>query len=101
MTMNSDSVIKGFDVFKNQVICVSVILNVKTVKPFPFYEWMEGFNAVIVTVLWFLSGKAINSYKLLLQKDINNTQNAIAQYTTLDQKLGLGFTSSMEMSKNK
>ena len=45
--------------------------------------------------------KAINSYKLLLQKDINNTQNAIAQYTTLDQKLGLGFTSSMEMSKNK
>lgn len=45
--------------------------------------------------------KAINSYKLLLQKDISNTQNAIAQYTTLDQKLGLGFTSSMEMSKNK
>ena len=33
MTMNSDSVVKGFDVFKNQVVCVSVILNVKTVKP--------------------------------------------------------------------
>ena len=37
MTMNSDSVVKGFDVFKNQVVCVSVILNVKTVKPFPLY----------------------------------------------------------------
>ena len=36
MTMNSDSVVKGFDVFKNQVVCVSVILNVKTVKPFSF-----------------------------------------------------------------
>lgn len=48
MTMNSDSVIKGFDVFKNQVVCMSVILNVKTVKPFSFYERMKGFNAVVL-----------------------------------------------------
>ena len=54
MTMNSDSVVKGFDVFKNQVVCVSVILNVKTVKPFPFYEWMEGFNAGIVIKITFM-----------------------------------------------
>ena len=54
MTMNSDSVVKGFDVFKNQVVCVSVILNVKTVKPFPFYEWMEGFNAGIVIRITFM-----------------------------------------------
>ena len=52
--MNSDSVVKGFDVFKNQVVCVSVILNVKTVKPFPFYEWMEGFNAGIVIRITFM-----------------------------------------------
>lgn len=50
MTMNSDSVIKGFNVFKNQVVCVSVILNVKTVKPFSFYERMEGFNAGSVRI---------------------------------------------------
>lgn len=50
MTMNSDSVIKGFNVFKNQVVCVSVILNVKAVKPFSFYERMEGFNAGIVRI---------------------------------------------------
>ena len=59
MTMNSDSVIKGFDVFKNQVVCVSVILHVKTVKPFPFsatsienkstieYETEQGLPALI------------------------------------------------------
>lgn len=47
MTMNSDSVIKGFDVFKNQVVCVSVILNVKTVKPFSFMrEWKDSMQAV-------------------------------------------------------
>lgn len=54
MTMNSDSVIKGFDVFKNQVVCVSVILNVKTVKPFSFYERIEGFNAGIVIMIIFM-----------------------------------------------
>ena len=45
--MNSDSVVKGFDVFKNQVVCVSVILNVKTVKPFSFYE-----NNCVACFLW-------------------------------------------------
>lgn len=65
--MNSDSVIKGFDVFKNQVVCVSVILNVKTVKPFPLYlgfviAWTDYGNvAVIVSVLWFPSGKGANA----------------------------------------
>ena len=65
--MNSDSVIKGFDVFKNQVVCVSVILNVKTVKPFPLYlgfviAWTDYGNvAVIVLVLWFPSGKGANA----------------------------------------
>ena len=38
--MNSDSVIKSFDVFKNQVVCVSVILNVKTVKPIKCQDLM-------------------------------------------------------------
>ena len=54
MTMNSDSVVKGFDVFKNQVVCVSVILNVNSVKPFPFYVCMEGFNAGIVIRITFM-----------------------------------------------
>ena len=62
MTMNSDSVIKGFDVFKNQVICVSVILNVKTVKPFPFYERMEGFNAGIVIRITFMRIAALHVF---------------------------------------
>ena len=61
MTMNSDSVIKGFDVFKNQVVCVSVILNVKTVKPFPFYEW-EGFNTGIVIRITFMRIAALHVF---------------------------------------
>ncbi|MEE0855090.1 hypothetical protein [Eubacterium ventriosum] len=32
-----EEIVEGLDVFKNQVVCVSVILNVKTVKPFPLY----------------------------------------------------------------
>lgn len=62
MTMNSDSVVKGFDVFKNQVVCVSVILNVKTVKPFPFYERMEGFNADIVIRITFMRMAALHVF---------------------------------------
>nr|DAO51393.1 MAG TPA: hypothetical protein [Caudoviricetes sp.] len=62
MTMNSDSVIKGLDVFKNQVVCVSVILNVKTVKPFSFYERMKGFNAGIVIRIPFMRIAALHVF---------------------------------------
>lgn len=70
--MNSDSVIKGFDVFKNQVVCVSVILNVKTVKPFPLYfgfviAWTVligiGVGATVGSIYGYKTAKKLNIAK--------------------------------------
>ena len=46
--MNSDGVIKGFNVFKYKPVGMVVVSNIESVKPFSFNQGMKGFNAGIV-----------------------------------------------------
>ena len=48
MTMNSDSVIEGFNVFKYKPISMAVVPDTKPVKPFSFNQRMERFNASVI-----------------------------------------------------
>ena len=46
--MNSDGIIKGFDIFENKAVSLSVVSNAESVKPFSFDEGVEGFYTGIV-----------------------------------------------------
>lgn len=46
--MNSDGVIKGFNVFKYKPVGMVVVSNIEPVKPFSFNQGMERFNTGIV-----------------------------------------------------
>ena len=88
--MNSDSVIKGFDVFKNQVICVSVILNVKTVKPFPLYfgfviAWTVLIGIGVGAVIGATVG-SIYGYKTAKKLNIakNNQWKLVVRYAVVN-----------------
>ena len=48
MTMNSDSVIKGFNIFEYKPVGMIVVFDIEPVKPFSFNQGMEGFYAGIV-----------------------------------------------------
>ena len=48
MTVDPDSVIKGFNVFENKAISLVVVENAKAIQPFSFDKGMEGFNTGIV-----------------------------------------------------
>ena len=41
MTMYPDSVIKGFNIFKNKLICMIIVLNVEPNKPLSFNQRMK------------------------------------------------------------
>ena len=46
--MNSFGIIKRFQVFKYQAVCMFVIADLKAVQPFPFYQRMKGFDTGII-----------------------------------------------------
>ena len=48
MTMDSDGVIKGFNIFKYKTVSMIVVFNIEPVKPFSFNQGMEGFDTGIV-----------------------------------------------------
>ena len=48
MTMDSDGVIKGFNIFKYKSVSMIVVFNIEPVKPFSFNQGMEGFNTSII-----------------------------------------------------
>ena len=48
MAVNSDSIIKGFDIFENKAVSLPVVSNAESVKPFSFDEGVEGFYTGIV-----------------------------------------------------
>ncbi len=54
MPMNSDSVVKGFDVLKYKTICMIEVFNAESFKPLSLNECMEGLNAGIVPWIGFL-----------------------------------------------
>lgn len=48
MIMNSDSVIEGFNLFKNELIGLAIGSDTEPIKPFSFDQGMEEFNAGII-----------------------------------------------------
>ena len=48
MAVNSNSVIKGFDILENKSIGLSVVRDTESVKPFTFDKGMEGLDAGII-----------------------------------------------------
>lgn len=51
--MNTYRVVKSMDVFKHQVVRLLVILNFKSIQPFPFDQGMEGFDTGIIPWIAF------------------------------------------------
>lgn len=47
MTMDSDSIIKGFNIFEYKLIGMIVVFDIESVKPFSFNQGMKGFDAGI------------------------------------------------------
>jgi hypothetical protein len=43
MTVYTDSIIKGFDIFENKAVSLPVVGNAESVKSFSFDEGVEGF----------------------------------------------------------
>ena len=52
--MNTYRVVKSIDVFKHQLVRLLVILNFKSIQPFPFDQGMEGFDTGIILWIAFL-----------------------------------------------
>ena len=50
MAMNTYSVVKRINVFKYQPVRLMEILNLESIRPFPFDQGVEGFDAGII--LW-------------------------------------------------
>ena len=48
MAVNSNSVIKCFDILENKAISLAVVHNAKSVKPFTLNKGMEGFDAGVI-----------------------------------------------------
>ena len=58
--MNSFGIIKRFQVFKYQAVCMFVIADLKAVQPFPFYQRMKGFDTGIILRKSFLEIASIH-----------------------------------------
>ena len=54
MAVNTYRVVKSIDVLKHQLVRLPVILNFKSVQPFPFDQGMEGFDTGIIPWIAFL-----------------------------------------------
>lgn len=48
MAVNSNSVIKCFDILENKAISLVVVHDAESVKPFTLNKSMKGFNAGII-----------------------------------------------------
>ena len=48
MAVDSDRIVEDLDILENKPVCVVVILYGKTVKPLPFNQRMERFDASVV-----------------------------------------------------
>ena len=48
MTVNSFRVVKSFQIFENQPVCLLVIANFKAIEPFTLENRMKGFHARII-----------------------------------------------------
>ena len=54
MTVNAHGIVKCFDVFKNQFMCMCIIKDFKPVDPFSLQKCMERFNTGIIPWICFL-----------------------------------------------
>ena len=54
MAVYADCIVKRIDILKDVAVCFFVIPNLKSAKPFSFYQRMEGFDAGIVPRIPFL-----------------------------------------------
>ena len=54
VTMNAHGVVKCFDVFKNQFICMCIIKDFKPIDPFSLQECMERFYTGVIPWICFL-----------------------------------------------
>ena len=54
MAVNAYCIIKCFDIFKNQFICVCIIKDFEPIDPFPFQECMKRFYTGIIPWICFL-----------------------------------------------
>ena len=61
MTVNPYGIIKCFNIFKDKLICVVVILDFKAVQPFSLDQGMEGFDTSIV--IW-ITGMRIAAFHM-------------------------------------
>lgn len=48
MAVNTDCIVKSFNIFKNEAVGMSVILYLETIQPFSFNEGVESLNAGII-----------------------------------------------------
>lgn len=60
--MDSDRVIKGFNIFKYKPVSMIVVFNIEPVKPFSFKQGMERFNADIVIRVTTMRIAALHSF---------------------------------------
>lgn len=62
MAVGADCVIESFDVFKDQPVCMVVILDSEPVKPFALDKGMEGFDTGVIIRITLM---AVAELKLL------------------------------------
>lgn len=63
MAVNSDSVIKCFDILENKAVSLSVVHDAESVKPFTLNKCMKGFDAGVIVRI---AGIAILVLKTIL-----------------------------------
>ena len=54
MTVNAHGIVKCFDVFKNQFMCMCIIKDFKPVDPFSLQKCMERFDTGVIPWICFL-----------------------------------------------
>ena len=62
MAVNSFRVVKSFQIFENQPICLLVIANFKAIEPFTLENRMKGFHARIIPRKSFLRVAALHVF---------------------------------------
>lgn len=63
MTMDSDRVIKGFNIFKYKTVGMIVVFDIEPVKPFSFNQGMEGFDTGIIIRITTMRIAALHRFR--------------------------------------
>ena len=72
MTVNAHGIVKCFDVFKNQFMCMCIIKDFKPVDPFSLQKCMERFYTGVIPWICFLLNNC-ESYLWLLFENASDT----------------------------